>query len=116
LPVVSPDVPVPEIIMHGGLQFAKRCLTGCQGLASGHVHRLDLLHWHGCSSYIDAAAAPVLVVLSVPDQAMSSSGREDESYPGPSGLDHAWERASRPRLMGAIETAKMDFRMMFGDF
>ena len=33
--VVAPDEPVAEIIMHGGPQFAKSCLTGCQGLAPG---------------------------------------------------------------------------------
>ncbi|MCX6676546.1 MAG: hypothetical protein NTU95_01195 [Methanothrix sp.] len=43
--VISPDEQIPEIIMHGGLQFAKSCLTGCQGLAPGHVHCLDLLIW-----------------------------------------------------------------------
>ena len=72
--VVAPDEPVPEIIMHGGPQFAKSCLTGCKGLASGHVHRLDLLPGAGRSGHIHVAAAAVLNVLSVSDQAMSSSG------------------------------------------
>ena len=58
---------------------------------------------------------PYSIVLAVPDQAMSSSGREDEGYLGPSGRDQAWRRASGPGLMGVIETAKMDFRIMFGD-
>jgi hypothetical protein len=34
---------------------------------------------------------------------------------GPRGRDQAWRRASGPGLMGVIETAKMDFRIMFGD-
>ena len=54
--------------MHGGPQFAKSRLTGCQSLASRHVHCLDLLHGHGSSGHIHAAAAAVLVVLAVPDQ------------------------------------------------
>ena len=78
-----------------------------------HVHRLDLLPGAGRSGHIHAAPAAVLVVLAVPDQAMFSSGREDGDCPGPSGRDQAGERASGPRLMGAIETAKTDFRMMF---
>ena len=82
----------------------------------GFVHRLDLLPGAGRSGHIHAAAAAVLNVLAVPDQAMSSSGREDEGYRGPSGRDQAWGRASGPGLMGAIETTKLDFRMMFWDF
>ena len=81
----------------------------------GFVHRLDLLPGAGRSGHIHAAPAAVLNVLAVPDQAMSSSGREDEGYRGPSGRDQAWGRASGPELMEAIGTAKLDFRMMFGN-
>ena len=81
--------------------------------SQGFVHSLDLLPGAGRSGHIHAAPAAVLVVLAVPDQAMSSFEREDEGYRGPSGRDQAWRRASGPELMEAIETAKMDFRMMF---
>jgi hypothetical protein len=43
LPVVAPDEPVAEIIMHGGPQFAKSCLTGCQGLFSSPQGIADIL-------------------------------------------------------------------------
>ena len=49
-------------------------LAGGESLVSGHVHRLDLLLRHGSSGHIHVAAAAVLNVLSVSDQAMSSSG------------------------------------------
>ena len=57
----------PEILLQGSGQLPKSGLAGCQGLAPGHVHGLDLLHGHGCSGHIHAATA-VLVVLAIPDQ------------------------------------------------
>jgi len=49
---------------------------------------------------------------------MSSSGREDGGYPGPSGRGQAWERAFWLKIMIVIGIAKLDFKfkMRFEDF
>jgi len=55
---------------------------------------LDLLHRHGCPGHVHLAALPVFIVLAIPDQAMSSSGRVDGDYQDPSERAQAREGAS----------------------
>jgi hypothetical protein len=103
--------------MHGGLQFSESCLTGGQSFASGHIHRLDLLPGAGCSGRIHAATAAILIVLSIPDQLRPHLGERMMVIGAPADWirhgDGPPGRASGPGRLGTIETAKMDFRVMF---